>query len=449
MDKFDPISYINEPRWRHTRPGLERIRELLLRLGNPHLSLSFVHVAGTNGKGSTCAYVARILRSAGYKTGIFTSPFIIDFCERIQINNENIPIDKLTSVTLSVKKHVDSMVRDGWDHPTEFELMTAVAFEYFFQEECDFVVCEVGLGGRLDSTNIIERPEVSVITNIGFDHVSFLGDSLTAIAQEKAGIIKEHRPCVCYCFEEKETVEVLRAFSKKQSAPLFELNKNDVVDKGIQDDNMRHFIYQGQDYQTRILGSYQVYNAALAIQAASIMKSRGWNISNCSIVEGIKKTQWPYRFQCESMFGRMIIIDGAHNEQGAKALVDSIKDSFPCKRILFIVSVLADKDYLKMVELFCQCSHEFICVTADNDRALSAGKLSLVIKDAISRVLLDNSSSRRELVVEAASFSDAIQRARRMTSPSDVICICGSLYSIRSAKAALQEEMHVYRNESI
>lgn len=187
---FDPIAYINEPRWQQSRLGLERIRELLTRLGRPQDRLKFVHVAGTNGKGSTCAYAASILQAAGYKTGLFTSPYIINFEERIRVNGRMISMDALTEVTLRVKEHAEAMAAETGDHPTEFELMTAVALEYFARQTCDIVVMEVGLGGRLDSTNAIDAPEVSVIARIGLDHTNLLGNTLAAIAQEKAGIIK-------------------------------------------------------------------------------------------------------------------------------------------------------------------------------------------------------------------------------------------------------------------
>ncbi|MBP3866865.1 MAG: bifunctional folylpolyglutamate synthase/dihydrofolate synthase, partial [Eggerthellaceae bacterium] len=177
MEQFDPIAYINEPRWQKVRPGLERITDLLERMGRPQDCLKFVHVAGTNGKGSTCAYLAGILQAAGYRTGLFTSPYIIDFEERIRVNGENIPKDDLRDVTLFVRDHAEAMAELIGEHPTEFELMTAVAFEHFARSACDVVVCEVGLGGRLDSTNIIESPEACVITRIGLDHTEFLGDT--------------------------------------------------------------------------------------------------------------------------------------------------------------------------------------------------------------------------------------------------------------------------------
>ena len=450
MEDFDPIAYINEPRWRHIRPGLDRIRELLFRLDNPQNSLSFVHVAGTNGKGSTCAYIAQILKTAGYKVGLFSSPYIIDFCERIQINNDKISRYRLKSVTSLVKQCADSMVADGWEHPTEFELMTAVAFEYFFQEKCSIVVCEVGLGGRLDSTNVIEKPEVSVVTAIGYDHVAILGDSLIDIANEKAGIIKKQCPCVTYCFSDKRVEEVIFSVAKHQHAPFYKINECDVTDRGIDKHSMRHFEYQGLKFQTRMIGSYQIFNAALAIRTAMILQSKGWNISNDSIYKGIEATVWPYRFQVESFFFRTVVLDGAHNAQGARALIDSLDDCFPKKRVVFVFSVLKDKDYSEMIRLLCRRSCEFICVTADSDRALEADKLALVLKEQIDQRFITDMSKRNterpkqpcnEKVFVAKDFSDAIKKARQMTSPSDVICVCGSLYSLRLATAALQKEM--------
>jgi dihydrofolate synthase/folylpolyglutamate synthase len=183
MTEFDPIAYINEPRWQAVRLGLDRTRELLDRMGRPQDKLKFVHVAGTNGKGSTCAYIASILQAAGYRTGLFTSPYIIDFEERIRVDGVNIPKDDLLDITLFVREHAEAMAEANGEHPTEFELMTAVAFERFARSQCDVVVCEVGMGGRLDSTNIIDAPEVAVIVRLGLDHTDMLGDTIEAIAQ--------------------------------------------------------------------------------------------------------------------------------------------------------------------------------------------------------------------------------------------------------------------------
>ena len=190
MTEFDPIAYINEPRWQQSRYGLERTQELLERLGRPQDRLKFVHVSGTNGKGSTCAFIESVLREAGYKTGLFTSPYIITFEERIRVNGENISLGDLRDVTIDVREHAEAMADETGEHPTEFELMTAVAFEHFARSGCDIVVAEVGLGGRLDSTNIIENPEACVIVRIGLDHTELLGDTMAAVATEKAGIIK-------------------------------------------------------------------------------------------------------------------------------------------------------------------------------------------------------------------------------------------------------------------
>ena len=191
-EAFDPVAYINTPRWRSSRLGLDRTRELLAGLGNPQDKLRVVHVAGTNGKGSTCAFLASILQEAGYKTGLFTSPYIIEFADRIRVNGSNIAPDDLLDVTLAVREIAEAMP----DHPTEFELMTAVAFTHFAQQECDICVVEVGLGGRLDSTNVLEAPELCVITPIALDHTELLGDTLAAIAGEKAGIVKPGVPVV-------------------------------------------------------------------------------------------------------------------------------------------------------------------------------------------------------------------------------------------------------------
>ena len=207
---FAPIAYINEPRWQESRLGLDRIRELLDRLGRPQDRLRFVHVAGTNGKGSTCAYLAAILQTAGLRTGLFTSPYLVAFEERIRVDGVNISLEELTEATLLVKEQAEAMAAETGDHPTEFELMTAVALVQFARRECDIVVLEVGLGGRLDSTNVIDAPEATVVARIGLDHTKLLGSTLAAIAREKAGIVKPGAPVVSWPQEPEAMAEVKR-----------------------------------------------------------------------------------------------------------------------------------------------------------------------------------------------------------------------------------------------
>ena len=284
---FDPIAYINEPRWLESRLGLDRIRELLDRLGRPQDRLKFVHVAGTNGKGSTCAYLASILQAAGLRTGLFTSPYLIAFEERIRVDGANISADDLAEATLLVKEQAEAMA----DHPTEFELMCAVALVHFARSGCDIVVLEVGLGGRLDSTNVIDAPEVAVIARIGLDHTKLLGTTLAAIAGEKAGIVKPGSAVVSWPQEPEAMVAVEAAAAAAGdvlTVPDFACLEAGSVDWGAPGAPLRPFSYgRFTDLRTRLLGSYQPANAALAIEAVEALRVRGWAVNDDAVRRGI------------------------------------------------------------------------------------------------------------------------------------------------------------------
>ena len=379
---FDPIAYINEPRWLESRLGLDRICELLDRLGRPQDRLKFVHVAGTNGKGSTCAYLASILQAAGLRTGLFTSPYLIAFEERIRVDGANISADDLIEATLLVKEQAEAMA----DHPTEFELMCAVALVHFARSGCDVVVLEVGLGGRLDSTNVIDAPEVAVIARIGLDHTALLGNTLAAIAGEKAGIVKPGSAVVSWPQEPEAMAAVEAAAAAAGDAltvPDLALLEAGTVDWGVPGAPLRPFSYgRFTDLRTRLLGSYQPANAALAIEAAEALRTRGWAVNDDAVRRGIAETAWPGRFEIvRAASGEpTVVVDGGHNPQGARALADSLADVFPGRKPVFVVGVLEDKDYPAMLETVLPLGAAFVCVAPDNPRALPADKLARAIR---------------------------------------------------------------------
>ena len=385
---FDPIAYINEPRWMESRLGLDRIRELLDRLGRPQDRLKFVHVAGTNGKGSTCAYLASILQAAGLRTGLFTSPYLITFEERIRVDGVNIALDQLAEVALLVKEQAEAMT----DHPTEFELMTAVALVHFARQGCDIVVLEVGLGGRLDSTNVIDAPEAAVIARIGLDHTKLLGTTLAAI-----GAVDWNAPGA-----------PVRSFSYGRFANL----------------------------RTKLLGSYQPSNAALAIETAVALRERGWRISDEAVRQGVADAAWPGRFEIvRAGEGEpTIVVDGGHNPQGAQALVDSLVDVFPGRKPVFIIGVLEDKDYPVMLETVLPHGSAFVAVAPDNPRALPASKLARAIRWT-GQDLLGCSACVNPYV--ARDMADALAHARELAGPDGLICSFGSLYSVGALKGLL------------
>lgn len=474
-DPFDPIAYINTPRWQTSRLGLGRIADLLERMGRPQDDLKFVHVAGTNGKGSVCSYVAQVLTCAGYRTGLFTSPYIETFEERIRVDGENISLPDLTRATLAVREHACAMEAETGDHPTEFELMTAVALEHFRAARCDIVVLEVGLGGRLDSTNVIDAPEVSVIARIGLDHTALLGDTLAAVAGEKVGIVKLGSPVVSWP-QEPEAMEAVeraaqRACSELRVPDFAQLEIEPLACAGgasvSRETFVRSFRYRGERFTTQLLGRYQPANAALAIEVVATLRKRGWAISDEALRAGIALTRWPGRFEVAGA-RPLTIIDGGHNPQGAAALADSLRDLLggagrAQRRVVFVMGVLADKDYAPMIDAVLPFARAFVTYAPENPRALAAEDLAAAIRARIANAPapaeaphggasdpVDGSDSVPEpaaadpadatfapTVLVAADPAAATKRARTMAGPDGVVVAFGSLYSIASVRSAI------------
>ncbi len=426
MTEFDPVAYINEPRWRSSRLGLERIAELMHALGDPQDRLRIVHVAGTNGKGSTCAFTAQILQQAGFKTGLFSSPYIMEFADRIRVDGENILSDDLLEVTRDVARVADEMD----DHPTEFELMTAVALLHFARSECEFAVVEVGLGGRLDSTNVIAHPEVCAIAPISFDHTALLGTTLEAIAGEKAGIIKPGVP-VASAAQPPEAAQVIRDACKRC--------KSDIrfVDDDALSGTPADFSYKGYEHlRIGLLGSYQVQNAALAIEIIECLREAGVRIDDETLRSGLEAAQWPGRFEIVSQ-NPTFVIDGGHNPQGARALVDSLALNFPGKKVVYIIGVLKDKDYPEMLETVLPSGSAFICIEPPNPRALTAYQMARAIRWTGQDIIGCTACVRP---YEAKSIPDAVAHARDVAGPDGIVCAFGSLYSIHDIMEALREQ---------
>lgn len=437
---FDPIAYMTQPRLLTISLGLTRIRHLMHLLGNPQQQLRFVHIAGTNGKGSTAAYIHSILCSAGYKTGLFTSPYIINFEERIRINDASIPLNVLHDIGLRVRDAALRVQQECNEHPTEFELITAAALLYFAQERCDIVVLEVGLGGRLDSTNVISTPDVAVITRIGLDHMALLGSTCEEIAHEKAGIIKDGGHVVAWNDENASVNKVFQDACRTHHATLIMPSFEQVQCLGITElsvpyeNVMQRFSYQGERYETHLLGSYQPYNAVLAIEAARVLRSRGFTIPQTALHEGIASTRWLGRFDVHSTCNewRCVVCDGGHNPQGARALAQSIDRAFPHTKCVFVMSVLADKNYEAMIDALLDYACLWVCVTPPSSRALSAHDACA----CVSRTAHERNATFS--VCEAHSYDDAITIIQNSAASQGVpVIFFGSLYALKDTYNSL------------
>ena len=375
MTYDEALEYIHGVSWTFCKPGLERIRELCVRLGNPQDSLKFIHVAGTNGKGSFCSMLSSVLSASGLKVGLYTSPYILEFNERMRVNGKNIPNRTLARLTERIRPIADSMS----DKPTEFELITAIAFDYFKEENVDVVILECGMGGRLDSTNVITTPLLSVITGIALDHTSFLGDTVEKIALEKAGIIKPGIP-VLFGGEDDSAAAVIMSEAARKNSPFL---RTDYSQLNVRRADLSSTVF---DYRERrgveisLLGLYQPKNAALALDALDIIAKLLPGITDGSVRQGLLSARWPARF--EIIFDDpTVIFDGAHNPQGISSAVESIAEYFGDERLVAVSGVLKDKDYEAIAkEISKVVSHTFT-ITPDSPRALPAEEYARVLEN--------------------------------------------------------------------
>lgn len=412
MNMEEALNYIHAVSWMGTVPGLERELELLERLGNPQAGMKVVHIAGTNGKGSTAAMLASVLTKAGYRTGLYTSPYIMRFNERIQVDGEQIPDADLCAVTEAVRPHADAMR----DHPTEFELVTAIGFEYFRRRQCDIVVMEVGMGGEWDATNVVRDTEVAVLTNIGLDHTRVLGSTVWEIAKTKSGIVKPGRPCVLY--RQQASVEmVIEEVCRDLCAPLAKVDFGALTPVSDGLDGQRFHWKELKDLRIPLLGEHQLRNACTALTALTVLRGRGWAIPDEAIREGLASVRWPGRFQVllkEPLF----IADGGHNPQCLEALQRALRTYLPGRKLVFLNGCMADKDYREMFRYLLPFAEEFVTVTPANPRALPAGELAAWL------------ASQGERATACETVEEGVRTALRKAGPDGAVCACGSLYMI-------------------
>ena len=425
MDYTEVTSFINKAKKFGSRLDLTRIKKLCDLLGNPEDKCKFIHIAGTNGKGSVSCFLANILKDAGYKTGLFTSPFIYDFNERIQINNKSISDESLMEVMEKVVIATDKMLSEGFEHPTEFELITACSFLYFAKEKCDVAVLEVGLGGILDSTNVIKKPLVSVITSISTDHTEYLGNTISEIAKNKCGIIKKSCPVVSYPFQNPDALDVIEKTSKEKNAELTvcDIKSLDIIKTDI---SGNEFCYNGILYGTKLLGEYQVYNAVTAINAIEKLDANGYVISNKNIQNGLKCAKWPVRFEILNS-SPVVIADGSHNEDGMRVFTENAKKILKGKRCICVFGMLKDKEYEKCLKMLSDISDTVVVTEVDNPRKESAENLKTCAEKYFKNVY-----------AEKLNF-DAVKKSKELSGNDDVIIALGSLYMMKNIKDAVSD----------
>lgn len=415
MTATQAIDYIHSVAWNKSRPGLSRIRHLTEALGSPEQELKFIHVAGTNGKGSVCAMLDSILRAQGLRVGLYTSPYIRRFNERMQVNGQPIADEVLSELTELIRPIADDME----DKPTEFELITAIAFEYFRRERCDIVVLEVGLGGRLDSTNIIQAPMLSIITGIDFDHTALLGNTIQAIAAEKAGIIKEGRPCL-YGGQSSSAGRTIRQIAELRNAPYYTVDRSECLVKESTLDGTVFDFGELKDLRLSLLGAYQQINVAIVLHALNILENEGVFVSEDSIRRGLSSVRWPARFElCRK--DPIVICDGGHNPQGVAAAVASIEQYFPEQKVNILIGVMEDKNYDVMIEELKKVAYNVFTVRPANPRALDAERFA---EDFRRHKIPATAFDRIEAGVAAA-----LEASRRENRP--LVCL-GSLYLYNS-----------------
>lgn len=389
----DAVNFLESLAGFGIRPGLQRITKLLQLFGNPQNKYKTIHVTGTNGKGSVCAMLSQILKTADIKVGLFTSPHLVTYRERIRINNEDISEGDFATLVDEIRSAITEMLKDGNESPTLFETLTAMAFKYFADQKVEYSVIEVGLGGLLDSTNVI-TPEVSIITNVANDHAERCGGDLLGIARYKAGIIKQNVPVVTGA--ESEPLKIIRDTAQKNHSKIFVLGEDFFVDESV---------------ELSLKGEYQKLNAAIAIKSAQVLNDS--RVTDSLINEAIKSTHWAGRFEILNIKGKTIIIDGAHNGAGAEALRNSLDKNFPTGRRAFLFGVLRDKDIDTIIENLFRAGDFVVVTKPDSERAAepesicqrlkTKGINSIAIKDndEALKIFLDRNE---EVLVTAGSL---------------------------------------------
>ena len=421
MNYEETIAYIHNAYWKGTKDGLSRTRELLSLLGDPQDKLRFIHVAGTNGKGSTCAMLASILQAAGYRTGLYTSPFVNRFNERIALDGTPISDQALADIFTEIRPIVDAMAYP----PSEFELITCAAMLYYAEQRCDVVVLEVGMGGEFDSTNVIKTPLLTIITAMGFDHMKYLGNTMTEIASAKAGIIKPGGVTLIYG-EDPEADAVFKATCEKVGSKLVVTDHSRAVDHAH---TLRgHDLSFGPYEHVRLplIGSHQVKNAAVVLSAVEELKQRGLDIPDQAVYQGMARVAWPARMELLSE-KPVFLLDGGHNPHGFHAAALTLRELFPDRKVTVMMGVMADKDHGDMIRELLPLAKRFVTVTPDSPRSMTDRDLAAEIRSLGGEAQA------------AGTVEDGVKRMLDEATADDVLLAIGSLYMSGTVRAAMRK----------
>lgn len=431
MNYMEAMFFLEETKKYGSILGLQSIRNLMACLGNVQDQVPLVHIGGTNGKGSVGAMLSSVLTEAGYRVGRFNTPDVFSYEEEFLMNGEPIEKERLAEIFTKVSKACERLVKEGHPHPTRFEVETAAAFLWFYEEKCDVALLEVGMGGETDATNIIKKPLVSVLTSISMDHMKFLGNHLEEIAKVKSGIIKDGCPVVT-AVQKPEVMRVIGARCEEKGAPLFCAGVPEIADSGFSGEKMILSCKFGENFPEHIelglKGYFQVENAACALEVLRILRRNDFSVTESAVRKGLAKTCWPGRFE---QIGRRpdFYLDGAHNEDAVQKLRKTLDDCFSGRNIIYIMGVLADKDYENMIRIMFHPRDRVFTVTPKNPRALDGKKLEeQLIRQNIDALYCEN-------------VKDAVLYALREARETDMILAFGSLSYLQEVRAAYKDEI--------
>lgn len=404
--------------------GLGRIEELLRRLDNPHQKLKVIHVGGTNGKGSTASMIAAMLQAKGYRTGMFSSPHLHSYCERYRINGAQIAPQRVAELMTALRPHLEQMMEEGFEHPTEFEVSTALGFLYFYQEQVDFLVLEVGLGGAIDSTNVV-TPLVSVITNVAMDHMEYLGNTIREIAAVKSGIIKLGVPAVTAA-EHSEALEVITEVSRQKDSPLTVVGRDVTwrISKSTAEGQEFDLTTTGGNYKglyIRLVGEHQVVNAATAVAAVEALKTSGFMVQEGHIREGLAAASWPARLELVNR-NPLVLLDGAHNLHGSLTLRKALTGVYSYRNLILVFGMLGDKEREKVVAQLAPLARAVVVTKPNSPRAGDWQKIANEVSKYVKEVYL------------IEDIREAVKYGMSLAGPGDLVCVTGSLYMVAEAR---------------